>query len=93
MKICEVVGHVWATKKEQSLNGLKFMVVREDRQGGEEFVAADMVGAGIGEKVLVVSGSTARRAVGADERPVDAAIVGIIDTLEVDREKQKPKVK
>jgi ethanolamine utilization protein EutN len=89
MKICEVIGHVWATKKEQALNGLKLMVVREDKPGGEEIVAADTVGAGVGEKVLVVSGSTARRAVGADERPVDAAIVGIIDSLEVDREKQK----
>lgn len=89
MKICVVIGHVWATKKEPSLSGLKFMVVREDKDSGDEYVAADMVGAGIGEKVLVVSGSTARRAVGADERPVDAAIVGIIDTLEVDREKSK----
>lgn len=89
MKICVVIGHVWATKKEPSLSGLKFMVVREDKDSGDEYVAADMVGAGIGEKVLVVSGSTARRAVGADERPVDAAIVGIIDTPEVDREKSK----
>ncbi|NCC68284.1 MAG: ethanolamine utilization protein EutN, partial [Clostridia bacterium] len=65
MKICVVVGHVWATKKEPSLNGLKFMVVKDDKSG-EEFAAADMVGAGIGEKVLIVNGSTARRAVGAD---------------------------
>ncbi|MDD3947720.1 MAG: EutN/CcmL family microcompartment protein [Clostridia bacterium] len=85
MKICVVVGHVWATKKEPALNGLKFMVVKDDKSG-EEFAAADMVGAGIGEKVLIVNGSTARRAVGADERPVDAAIVGIIDTLEVEKE-------
>lgn len=86
MKICVVIGHIWATKKEPSLNGLKFMVVKDDADG-ERFVAADMVGAGIGEKVLVVNGSTARRAVGADDRPVDAAIVGIIDTLEVEKEK------
>lgn len=86
MKICVVIGHVWATKKEPALNGLKFMVVKDDKSG-EEFAAADMVGAGIGEKVLIVNGSTARRAVGADERPVDAAIVGIIDTLEVEKEK------
>lgn len=88
MKICVVIGHVWATKKEHSLNGLKFMVVQDDTNE-EKFVAADMVGAGIGEKVLVVNGSTARRAVGADERPVDAAIVGIIDTLEVEKEQTK----
>lgn len=89
MIICEVIGHVWATKKEPELEGLKMMVVREtetDPKGGRVFVAADVVGAGIGEKVLVVSGSTARRAVGGDNSPVDCAIVGIIDTVEVERE-------
>lgn len=91
MKICVVIGHIWATKKEPALNGLKIMVVKEE-YSGKEFAAADMVGAGIGEKVLVVNGSTARRAVGADERPVDAAIVGIIDTLEVEKAKVKAKV-
>ena len=86
MTVCTVVGHVWATKKENSLSGLKLMVVREERGGRKtapEYVAADLVGAGIGERVLVVSGSTA---CGGDERMVDSAIVGIIDSLEVDRE-------
>ena len=46
-------------------------------------MAADVVGAGIGEQVLVVSGSTARKAFGRDDIPIDAAIVGIIDSLEV----------
>lgn len=90
MIICKVIGHVWATKKESSLSGLKLMVVQETKtnaRNGAVFVAADQVGAGVGEQVLVVSGSTARRAVGGDERPVDCAIVGIIDTLEVEREK------
>lgn len=89
MVICEVVGHVWATKKEDSMSGMKLMVVRRtDLWGngsGEEFVAADVVGAGIGERVLIVSGSTARRAFGSDNTPIDAAIVGIIDSLEVDK--------
>ena len=61
------------------------------KRGGKAFVAADVVGAGIGEQVLVVSGSTARRAAGSDNCPVDCAIVGIIDTLEVDREKAERK--
>ncbi len=92
MKICTVIGHVWATKKEEALNGLKLMVVRENADDGDEtpktpLVAADMVGAGIGERVLVVDGSTARYAVGNAGAPVDAAIVGIIDTLEVDKAK------
>lgn len=92
MMVCRVIGHVWATKKEETLNGLKLMVVREEQtdvQGGATFVAADVVGAGIGEQVLVVSGSTARRALGRDELAVDCAIVGIIDSLEVDREKPR----
>ena len=49
-------------------------------------MAADVVGAGIGEQVLTVSGSTARKAFGRDTVPVDAAIVAIIDTVEVNRE-------
>ena len=86
MIVCKVIGHVWATKKEESLSGMKLMVVREDgKRTGDSFVAADIVGAGIGEKVLVVSGSTARKAFGSDDIPVDAAIVGIIDSLEIDR--------
>ncbi len=87
MTICEVIGNVWATKKEQSLCGLKLMIVRELNPAGDSksrpFVAADVVGAGVGERVLVVSGSTARRAFGKEELAVDAAIVGIIDSVEV----------
>ena len=90
MIICKVVGHVWATKKEERLNGMKLMVVQEDspdKKRRDIFVAADTVGAGIGEQVLVVSGSTARKAFGREDVPADMAIVGIIDTLEVNREK------
>ncbi|MDR0569739.1 MAG: EutN/CcmL family microcompartment protein [Clostridiales Family XIII bacterium] len=91
MQICEVVGHVWATKKEEALVGMKLMIVRElgtnPRRSETSFVAADTVGAGVGERVLVVSGSTARIAAGGDRLPVDAAIVGIIDSLEADCEK------
>ena len=89
MIICRVIGHVWATKKETRLEGLKLMVVREEDgpKGSEDktYVAADVVGAGIGELVLVVSGSTARQAFGRDNVPADMAIVGIIDSLEIDR--------
>lgn len=90
MIICKVVGHVWATKKEERLEGLKLMVVQEE--GGpakkKTYVAADAVGAGIGERVLVVSGSTARNVFGRDNVPADMAIVGIIDSLELDRSAQ-----
>ncbi len=85
MLICEVTGHVWATRKDESLEGLKLMVVRELKPDYKPtdrmLVAADIIGAGVGERVLVVSGSTARKAFGVREPSVDAAIVGIIDTV------------
>ncbi len=84
MEIATVVGHVWATKKEDTLTGFKLMVV-QPMTGGSAYVAADVVSAGIGERVLVVNGSTARRALGSDNCAIDCAIVGIIDSLVVDR--------
>jgi ethanolamine utilization protein EutN len=87
MIIGKVIGNVWATRKEETLNGLKLMVVRRTDLGANEdresFVAADCVGAGIGERVLVVTGSSARKALANERTPVDAAIVGIIDEVEV----------
>lgn len=86
MIICRVIGHVWATKKEENLEGMKLMVVREEHSTKKEtHVAVDVVGAGIGEEVIVVSGSTARKAFGNENIPADMAIVGIIDNLEIDR--------
>lgn len=86
MIICRVIGHVWATKKEPRLEALKLMVVREEmgRNTGKVYVAADCVGAGIGEQVLVVEGSTAQRAYGSGGVPTDKTIVGIIDSVEID---------
>ncbi len=81
MIICRVVGHVWATKKEPGLEGLKLMLVKEEGRASVH-VAADVVGAGIGEQVLVVSGSTARKAFGREDVPMDMAIVGIVDSME-----------
>lgn len=86
MIVCRVIGHVWATKKEPRLEGLKLMVVQEEGNQRKTHVAADVVGAGVGEQVLVVSGSTARSVFGSQNVPTDMTIVGIIDTLEVDRE-------
>ena len=83
MIIGMVIGNVWATRKEESLNGLKWMIVQRldlaDGQKYESFAAADCVGSGVGEKVLVATGSAARKALRADDVPVDAAIVGILD--------------
>lgn len=86
MLICKVIGNVWATKKDENLNGLKLMIVQEESAGkmiDKTMVAGDAVGAGIGERVLVVTGSTARRATGRDDIPVDCTIVGIVDSVEI----------
>lgn len=83
MVVGKVIGNVWATRKEESLNGLKLLVVQVDKES-ETLVAADLVGAGIGETVLVTRGSSARIAVFKEDCPIDAAVVGIIDSLEVD---------
>jgi ethanolamine utilization protein EutN len=83
MKICKVIGNVWATRKKESLCGHKLMVVQPldgtEGEGKASFVAVDCVSAGIGETVLVTLGSSARKALDNQEAPVDAAIVGIID--------------
>ncbi|KAJ52581.1 ethanolamine utilization protein EutN [Clostridium tetanomorphum] len=89
MIIGEVLGNVWATRKDENLNGLKFLVIRPiDYYSNKEFptfVAVDSIGAGIGETVLIVQGSSARVSVGNNNVPVDATIVGIIDTVEVEK--------
>ncbi len=87
MIIAKVIGNVWATRKEESLSGLKLMVIRRldpiTGKEGEIMVAVDFIGAGVGEKVLVATGSAARNAATIDRSPVDATIVGIIDAVEV----------
>lgn len=89
MIIGKVLGNVWATRKDEGLNGLKFLVIKpiDYYSNGEfpTFVAVDSIGAGIGETVLVVQGSSARVSVGNNNIPVDATIVGIIDTVEVEK--------
>ncbi len=90
MIIAKVIGNIWATKKDESLEGLKFFVVRQiGAPDAKAIVAVDGgVGAGIGDDVLVTQGSSARMIYAKEhrERPVDAVIVGVIDSLEVDRE-------
>lgn len=77
MEIGTVTGSVWATRKARELGGHTLLVVRTDR--GRQ-VAADFVGAGTGDRVLLVSGSTAR--VYCPDSPVDASIVAILDQME-----------
>jgi microcompartment protein CcmK/EutM len=87
MLLARVVGTVVATRKDEKLVANKLLIVRPaDPHGnvdGGYLVAVDTVDAGFGETVLVVSGSSARMAAGMKDCPVDAAIVGIIDAVEV----------
>jgi microcompartment protein CcmK/EutM len=87
MLLGKIVGTVVATRKDPRLTSSKLLVVRPmDPHGKPEghcLVAVDTVDAGVGETVLVVSGSSARMASGLKDSPVDAAIVGIVDEIEV----------
>lgn len=87
MILAKVLGTVVATRKDERLTSTKLLVVRAvDPAGkleGSHLVAIDTVDAGIGETVLVVSGSSARMAEGMKDRPVDAAIIGVVDAVDV----------
>jgi microcompartment protein CcmK/EutM len=87
-----VVGTLVASRKEPTMDGLKFLVVRHldvnnDETGGF-VVAADAVGAGVDEVVLVASGSSARQTEATRDRPCDAVIMAIVDTWEVEGEEK-----
>ena len=85
MKIGRVIGNIWATRKDENLSGLKLLVVQPlNLLNDQPIVAADIIGAGVGEKILYVGGSSARGAAGGPHIPVDATIVGIVDDQEVD---------
>jgi microcompartment protein CcmK/EutM len=87
MLLGKIVGTVVATRKDPRLVSSKLLVVRPvDPKGkaeGNYLVAIDTVDAGVGETVLVVSGSSARMAVGLKDCPVDAAVIGIVDTVDI----------
>ena len=87
MQIAKVCGTVVSTCKEPSLRGVKFLLVQFLDRDGELLpqyeVAADIVGAGVEEWVLVSRGSAARQVGESDKRPIDAMVVGIIDTVSV----------
>lgn len=88
MQLAKVVGTVVSTRKEPSLDGLKFLIVRgvdeEGNASGSFLVAADAVGAGPEEIVLIASGSSARQTQATDKRPVDAVVMGIVDSWDVE---------
>ena len=88
MHVATVIGNVWATQKESSLEGLRFLVVRPFTTDGdasaETMIAVDTVGAGIGERVLVAHGRAARHAIGhGHDIGFQTAIVAIIDSMDL----------
>jgi ethanolamine utilization protein EutN len=92
MILAKIVGTVVATRKDPRLVSSKLLVARPmDPRGkseGNYLVAVDTVDAGIGETVLIVSGSSARMASGLKDCPVDAAVVGIVDTVDLQEEER-----
>ncbi len=87
MHLARVVGTLVASRKEERLEGLKFLVLRQLDVDGQEtggsLIANDAVGAGVGEVVLYASGSSARQTEATHERPCDAVVMAIVDTWEV----------
>jgi len=87
MLIGKVVGTVVSTRKDDKIEGLKLLVVRQlDIRGKETpsyVVAADAVGAGMGEVVLYATGSSARQTAVTDRKPIDAVVMAIVDTWDI----------
>jgi microcompartment protein CcmK/EutM len=87
MILARVQGTVVSTRKDHGLLGLKLLLVREVdvqfKPTGNQLVAADAVGAGEGEIVMVVAGSSARLTEVSRDKPVDSVVVGIVDAVEV----------
>lgn len=94
MKIAKVIGNIWATRKEQRLAGLTLLILQPvdistGAEDGAPIVAADMIGAGCGETVIFVGGSSARSATGDMSLPVDATVVAIVDSFDLPGNKEK----
>ena len=92
MFVGTVVGNVWATRKDPTLEGLRFLVIQPFTLGSsatnggsaETIVAVDPIGAGVGELVLVAVGRAARHAIGrGQDVGFQAAVVGIVDSMEL----------
>ncbi|MEI0798672.1 EutN/CcmL family microcompartment protein [Brachyspira intermedia] len=90
MVLAKVIGSVWATKKEDSLSGNKLLITRcfepDTNKDLDIIIACDYIGAGIGDIVIITSGSGARKAQGDKEMlPIDAVIVGIVDQVDLNK--------
>ena len=92
MNLAQVLGRVVSTHKEPSLDGLKLLILGiagpDGKPTGGSVVAVDAVGAGEGEYVLYASGSSARQTVVTDGKPVDAVVMAIVDSWDIDGEER-----
>ncbi len=88
MLIGKVIGTVIATKKDPELEGLKLLLIKgadlDGTTNGPLLVAADAVGAGVGELILYAAGSSARQTLQTKDRPVDHVVMAIVDQIEVE---------
>ncbi|MBZ2178168.1 MAG: EutN/CcmL family microcompartment protein [Acidobacteriota bacterium] len=89
MILARVVGTIVATRKDPRLDGKKLLILKpvspEGKDEASYLIAVDAVGAGFRETVIAVTGSSARMADGCKDRPVDTAIIGIVDTVSLDK--------
>ena len=95
MFLGKVIGNIWATRKHQSLSGFKLMIVQplnsEFEKTGDPIIAVDTVGSGPGEIVYFITASEAVIPLPVDMAPVDASIVGIVDSINSEKlNKSKP---
>lgn len=81
MVIAKLIDHIWATRKSSKLNGSKLMLAEivGGSRDGERMIVCDVIGAGIGDRVIVTTGSAARKMLEDDNIPIDAAVIGLID--------------
>jgi microcompartment protein CcmK/EutM len=95
VKLAKVLGTVVATQKEPKLQGLRFLMLGvvgpDGKPAGGSVVAVDGVGAGVGEMVLFASGSSARQTGATENKPVDAVVMAIVDSWEIDGQEKYSK--
>lgn len=95
MNLAKVLGTVVSSRKEESIAGLKLLMLGllgpDGKLTGGSVVAADAVGAGVGELVLYAAGSSARQTQMTDQKPIDATVMAIVDSWEIDGEERYKK--
>jgi ethanolamine utilization protein EutN len=91
MILARVVGTIVATRKDPRLEGKKLLILKPISPDGKDesgyVIAVDSVSAGVRDTVMAVAGSSARMAEGCKDRPIDTAIIGIVDTISLDEKK------